>query len=92
MPDDLLDVVAAVLREGAVGQPAHEFFLIHRQSHDNVDSLTRGRCDVIELLDLRERARVPVEEPARPCVGLCEAVAHPLVACVLSGTYSPASR
>ena len=75
-PDDVLGVVGAALDLGALQQPRDDLVLVDGQADDGVE-LVAGELDhPVELLDLRERARVAVEEEAGHRVGVVDAVAH----------------
>src|SRR3954452_1823979 len=61
-PDDVLGVVGAAIGLGPGEQPLHELLAVHGQHHDRVELVTGELDHPVELLDLRQRARVAVEE------------------------------
>src|SRR6187200_2850236 len=61
---DVLGVVGAALCLGALEQPLDELLLVDREHHDRVEHVTGVLDHPVELLHLRERARVAVEQEA----------------------------
>ena len=78
-PDDVLGVVGAALGLGALQQPLHQLLGVDGQHHGGVEAVAGEGDHAVELLDLRERARVAVEQEPRLGVGLVDPVADHLV-------------
>ncbi len=73
MADLLLAVVGATLLGRAAGEPGDDLVLVGDELDDGVELLAPPLQQLLQVGDLGERARVAVEQEARPRVLLLEA-------------------
>src|SRR6195952_5230760 len=89
--DDVLGVVGATVGLGTREQALDELLAVDGEHDHGVEGVTSVLDHPVELLHLRERARVAVEQEPRLGVGLVDAVAHhqvgDLVGDVLAGVH-----